>query len=429
MDVRINAVPNVGATCYLLQAFVLLYLIGGWKEGSPGSTIGVLSLRLLRSMDPSNKEDDNPSGLVKEIVESLFPGEKNQQDLLVAFELISGGLLGTGQHLVLSEHWTSCPCGLSSVKFPESENVIVVSTDQAVVNLEDMVNSEVGCDKEDEEGWKCPSKDCDRRKETTKLSTHAGVGKIVLVYITRPFDRPRTSVKVPKQMMIATYQEGQMEATLVPAYLVYVVCHSTGGGDVPDEDHPESVSAAQAGHYFGCACSQNGVDGITVDCLAEPGETRVVDFNKWVEERTKKVTMAVFTTEIPSWSGAELLLHEDLELEVSQASMDLKRKHSTKTDPDEADSEKKQKTTQDSGLSGLVSEEASKAARVASSVDTQMKLIPESPILSISPPNKRVCGREEIVSVCAWGRVIDLFLLGAQGRVGYVTGSRRRSVG
>ena len=109
--------------------------------------------------------------------------------------------------------------------------------------------------------------------------------------------------------------------------------------------------------------------------------------------------------------------------------MDLKRKHSTKTDPDEADSEKKQKTTQDSGLSGLVSEEASKAARVASSVDTQMKLIPESPILSISPPNKRVCGREEIVSVCAWGRVIDLFLLGAQGRVGYVTGSRRRSVG
>ena len=348
MDVRINAVPNVGGTCYVLQAFVLLYIIGGWKEGSPGSTIGGLSMRLLRSMDPSNKEDANPSGLVEEIVESLFPGEHRQQDLMVAFELISGSLLGTGQHIVESQRWTSCPCGHSSVKKPEWENVITVSTDQEVVNLEDMVNSSVGCDKDDEKGWKCPSIICERRKETTKLSTILSVGKFVLMYITRPFDRPRTSVKVPKQMMIATYQEGQMEATLVHADLLYVVGHSTEGGDVPDKDHPKSVSDAPNGHYFGCGRLQNGVDGITVNCLADPEDTRVVDFNKWVDERTKKITIAVYTTEKPSWSG-------------------VKQKYS-KPDLNEADSEKNRKMTHDSGPSGRVSERDSQTQEL-----TEMK--------------------------------------------------------
>jgi hypothetical protein len=308
MDVRIDAVPNVGATCYLLQAFVILYLIGGWKEGSSSSTIGSLSMRMLRSMDPSNKEEANPSDLVEKIVESLFPGEKSQQCVYVAFELISGGLQGTpGQHQVSMVHWTSCPCGLESVKKPVWESVIVVSTAKEIVNLEDIVNSEVGADEDTEDGWKCPSTDCERRKDTTKLSTRAEVGKFVIFHITRPLNRPRTSVRVPKEMMIATYQEGKIGATLVPAYLVYVVCHSTKGGDVPDEGHPDSVGARNGGHYFGCLRSQNGVDGITMDCLADPGDNRAVNFNNWVDERTKKVSMVVYTTEKPSWSGANLL--------------------------------------------------------------------------------------------------------------------------
>jgi hypothetical protein len=299
-DVRISAVPNVDVTCYLLQACVLLYLIGGWQEGQEASA--KLSMRLLCSMDPRKKEEADPSSLVKQVVEAFFPGPARQQDLLEAFMRIEGGLSGTAHYHVFTEEWTSCPCGLESAKTVDWESVIVVSTEQEFINLEDEVNKVVRGDQDNDKGWKCTSENCGRRKETTKLCMIAEVGTFVLVYITRPFHRPRTSVTVPKEMMIATYQEASFgaQATLVPAYLVYVVCHSTKDGDVPDEGHPDSVSNAETGHYFGCGRSQNG-DGVTVDCLADPRAARAVDFNKWVDERPKKVTMAVYTTEKPSW--------------------------------------------------------------------------------------------------------------------------------
>jgi hypothetical protein len=303
-DVRISAVPNVGVTCFLLQTCALLYLIGGWKEGQRHSA--KLAMRLLRSMDPRNPEEADPSSVVKGVVESFFPGATRQQDLFEAFERISGGLIGTGRYHVATTRWTSCPCGQESLKATEREPVIFVSPDQVVANLQDEVHLAVGADNDKEGGWKCALQGCEMGKYTTKLSTFGEVGEFVLVYIARPFDRPRSRVLVPKKMTIPTYQEGNMEgnieATLVPAYLVYVVCHSTEGGDVPDEGHPESVSNAETGHYFGCGRSQNGV-GITVDCLADPQATRKVDFNKWVDEREKKVTMAVYTTVKHAWSN------------------------------------------------------------------------------------------------------------------------------
>lgn len=292
--------PNVGVTCFLLQTYALLYLIGGWKEGLEDSSL--LSMRLLRSMDPRNKEEADPSSLVKEVVACLFPGGARQQDLLEAFQRISSGLIGTVQYHVATKRWTSCPCGLESLKDTEFEPVIVVSTVQEAIDLQDEVNSVVGGDNEGDAGWKCASEECEKRTETTKLFTYASVGEFVLVYITRPFHRPRTSVSVPKKITIPIYQEGNVDATLVPAYLVYVVCHSTKGGDVPDEGHPDSVSDGETGHYFGCGRSQNG-DGITVDCLADPQATRAVDFNKWVDDRPKKVTIAVYTTVEHAWSN------------------------------------------------------------------------------------------------------------------------------
>ena len=299
-DVRISAVPNVGVTCFLLQTCALLYLIGGWKEGQTPSS--KLVMRLLRSMDPRNTEEDDPSSLVKEVVASFFPGDTRQQDLFEAFERISDGLIGTGQYHVATTRWTSCPCGLESLKTTDWEPVILVSTDQEVANLQDEVHSVVGADNDKEDGWKCALQECEKRKETTKLFNFGEVGEFVLVYITRPFHRPRTRVLTPKEMTIPIYQEGNLEATLVPAYLVYVVCHSTKGGDVPDEGHPESVSNDETGHYFGCGLSQNGV-GIIVDCLADPQDTRTVHFNKWVDEREKKVTMALYTTVKPAWAN------------------------------------------------------------------------------------------------------------------------------
>ena len=278
-DVRISAVPNVGVTCFLLQTCALLYLIGGWKE-VPSLSSSKLVMRLLRSMDPRNTEEDDPSSLVKEVVASFFPGETRQQDLFEAFERISDGLIGTGQYHVATTRWTSCPCGLESLKTTDWEPVILVSTDQEVANLQDEVHSVVGADNDKEVGWKCALQECE------KWLLH----------------RPRTRAVTPKEMTIPMYQEGNLEATLVPVYLVYVVCHSTKGGDVPDEGHPESVSNDESGHYFGCGLSQNGV-GITVDCLADPQVTRTVDFNKWVDEREKKVTMAVYTTVKPAWSN------------------------------------------------------------------------------------------------------------------------------
>ena len=299
-DVRISAVPNVGVTCFLLQTYALLYLIGGWKEGQRNSS--TLAMRLLRSMDPRNPEEADPSSLVKEVVASFFPGATRQQDLFEASERISGGLIGTGQYHVATTRWTSCPCGQESLKATEREPVIFVSPDQEVANLQDEVHSVVGADNDKEVGWKCALQECEKRKETTKLFHFREVGEFVLVYITRPFHRPRTSVSVPKKITIPIYQEGNVEATLVPAYLVYVVCHSTKGGDVPDEGHPDSVSDGETGHYFGCGRSQNG-DGITVDCLADPQATRAVDFNKWVDDRPKKVTIAVYTTVEHAWSN------------------------------------------------------------------------------------------------------------------------------
>jgi hypothetical protein len=180
--------------------------------------------------------------------------------------------------------------------------MIVVSTSQEAIDLQDEVNSAVGGDNDGDAGWKCALEECEKRTDTTKLFTYASVGEFVLVYITRPFNRPRTRVSVPKKITIPIYQEGNVEATLVPAYLVYVVCHSTKGGDVPDEGHPDSVSDGETGHYFGCGRSQNG-DGITVDCLADPQATRAVDFNKWVDDRPKKVTIAVYTTVEHAWSN------------------------------------------------------------------------------------------------------------------------------
>jgi hypothetical protein len=178
--------------------------------------------------------------------------------------------------------------------------MFVVSTDKSAINLEDLVNEELQELKCNDDPWHCPSLQCRSRNEAqTMLSTSFGFSKFILVFIKRPFDQPRTNVRVPLQMSFSTYQNGEMSATMVEGYLCYVVLHSTKGGNVPDAGNPESVSNIRVGHYFGCEVKSPA--SFIVDCQAGiPNETcDFDDINKWVHERGQKVVAVIYTTEKP----------------------------------------------------------------------------------------------------------------------------------
>lgn len=177
MSAKISAVPNVGNTCYLLQTFYVLFLIGGWKEreseasdaDSKGLKIGRLALQLLRSMEHGSENEASPTRLVRKLVYSLFRSKsKLQQDVLETFLLVSDHLDGTRLHEFQTQTWVTCACGLNTEKHPEIQSVLVVSTDKPAVNLEELVNTVL---QRNEDGWKCPSLECMRSTETTSLST------------------------------------------------------------------------------------------------------------------------------------------------------------------------------------------------------------------------------------------------------------------
>ena len=307
MSAKISAAPNVGNTCYLLQALYTLFLIGGWKEreseaSNEDSKTGKLALRLLRSMEHLSEDETSPSKLVRELASSLFLSKwQQQQDVLETVMLLLGNLHGTLIHEFQTQTWSTCACGLASEKRPETQNMFVVSTDEPAANLQDLVNTVLQCNND---GWKCPSKECSRKQETTSLSTTSWYGERILVFIKRPFDQPRTDVHIPMTISMATYEAGKISANMVDGYIQYVVMHSTDGGNVPDAWHPDSVSNAQTGHYFGCESKSpppnSSHTGCIVDCLAKiPNE--MCDIKMWVEARGRKVVSVLYTTEKPSW--------------------------------------------------------------------------------------------------------------------------------
>ena len=143
------------------------------------------------------------------------------------------------------------------------------------------------------------------REQATSLSTTTFFGQKIIVFLKRPFHQPRTDVQVPMQISIATYQDGEIAATMVNGYIQYIVMHSTRGGNVPDAGNPKSTSNKdQGGHYFGCEAmwpeSNRSPTGCIVDCMADvPNET--CDMDKWVKARGRKVVAVMYTTVQPPW--------------------------------------------------------------------------------------------------------------------------------
>ena len=216
--------------------------------------------------------------------------------------LVTEQLDGTREHEFQTSSWITCACGLGSDKRPETQNSIVVSTDKPAVNLQDLVNTVL---QRTDGGWKCPSSDCSHRKQATSLSTTTFFGEKIIVFLKRPFHQPRTDVQVPMQISIATYQDGEIAATMVNGYIQYIVMHSTRGGNVPDAGNPKSTSNKdQGGHYFGCEAmwpeSNRSPTGCIVDCMADvPNET--CDMDKWVTARGRKVVAVMYTTVQQPW--------------------------------------------------------------------------------------------------------------------------------
>lgn len=287
----------------MLQTLYMLFLIGGWTcEVDEVCKIGGLALRLLRSMEHGGNDEYCPGDLVRALAAELYPSKATgQQDVHETFMLISDSLLGTKRHVFPRRTWCTCPCGSASAQSVDMVNAIEVTTDKDAVNLEDLINAELGSN---DCGWKCRTAGCVYdKKQATFLSIISGLSNFFVVYVKRPFDRPRTDVQVPLKMSVATYNEGEIPATMVEVYLHYVVMHSTREGNVPDEGKPDSVSNAQAGHYFGCeakppSCNGARTEGCIVDCLADaPNEP--CDLEEWVLARGKKVCMVMYTTVKP----------------------------------------------------------------------------------------------------------------------------------
>ena len=254
-------------------------------------------MRLLHSMERLSEYEACPAEVVRKLAGSLFPSRPlKQEDLLEALMLIIAKVDRTRHRTVHTQTWSTCPCGLTSNKRQEIEEMLVLSTDKSFVNLEDLVNTEL---QTNNDGWDCGSLTCQYdKKEATLMSTIAHLGPKLLVVINRPKHLQRARVKVPLVMEIATYplEDGKIAPTMVPAYLVYAVCHSTHGGNVPDAGNPESVSSKDEGHYF-------GVDvfapfGCIVDCMAETPDETCSIFD-WLQAREKKIVGALYSTEKP----------------------------------------------------------------------------------------------------------------------------------